>query len=97
MICRICGNTFKLRPNKPGLANVCEDPDCAKQGDKIRHDYGKWMAGVSWENKHTPVITIMKPSRARAFNNAQKRWGAGVTKSITQVRYPSNFGKDNDE
>lgn len=78
MTCLICETKFKLRPGKPGLANVCEDPHCARQGEKLSPSPDKLMAGTTWQNKHTPIVTIMPTRQARAFNNAQRRFGASV-------------------
>lgn len=70
--CRVCGREFALRPGKPGFVDVCENPACLKEAPETIQ---KVMAGVSWENKHTPVVEVMEAAQAKAFNGAQRRRG----------------------
>lgn len=80
-ICKKCDEQFQLLPNHRGLAIHC--PDCAKETTT------PYMACVSWDGKNHGSIAITKDTQyATAFNQAQKRSGYGVGRSLVERKTP---------
>jgi hypothetical protein len=86
-----CGNLYDPDdPRKPGPIHLCAD--CGidlETSDPL-------MACVSWENKHTPIITITDSHTAQVFNAQQRRQGNGPLSSIVQpkeARSAANYSK----
>lgn len=78
-VCTTCKHPFIRRPDHQGFANVC--PGCSTG------DVPRVMGKVAWSGKHTMELEITADrAEAEAFNRAQRRWGAGVIRSITQPR-----------
>ena len=88
LTCRFCGSEFVLSPNKPGRVNVCTDQDCQKKDRKQAPEPEKLMAQVSWENKHTPIITVTTADKAIPFNRVQMRCGAAPLSSFGWNGFP---------
>jgi len=84
--CTSCGEEFQLLPNKPGYANVC--PNCSKGVKEPQ----KLMAEVSWEGKHTPIITVTTAAKAIAFNRAQRR--SGFTANLRFSAQSTSFERE---
>lgn len=87
--CVKCLREFNLLPRHQGYSNVC--PGCSSG------DVAPLVAKVAWSGKHTVEIEITSDTKAAArFNNAQRRWGAGVTRSLTEPKEPrseANYSK----
>ena len=79
-VCRHCGDEFELRPGKPGLIDEC--PLHAHDGVE------KVGGNMIYEHKTAPYIEIKSMASAKRFAALTSRWGAGVTKSLTQSREP---------
>lgn len=77
MTCRDCGEDFIPTPGKPGYVNQCIR--CASDVPKL----GGFM---HWIHKTAPEIEVMPMSKARQMWSQTRRFGAGVTKSITQSK-----------
>jgi DNA-directed RNA polymerase subunit RPC12/RpoP len=88
-ICSKCEHQFQLTADHKGYANVC--PVCSDG------DVSRLVAKVAWSGKHTVEIEITADRRSAAyFNGAQRRWGAGVTRSLTEPKEPkseANYSK----
>lgn len=88
IVCRFCGSEFAPAPDKPGRINVCTDQDCQKRDRRQAPEPEKLMAEVSWENKHTPVITVTTADKATWFNKVQMRHGAAPLSSFGWNGFP---------
>jgi hypothetical protein len=83
--CKQCGEAFVLRADHKGLSTVC--PGCSDG------DIDRVMGKVAWSGKHTMELEITSDRRAaERFNRAQRRYGAGVTASLTEPRESSKAG-----
>jgi len=70
--CRVCGNSFKLLPKKPGFANVCEACTIADPPEEPELK----LATVAWSGKHFPEInTDVDRQTAIRFNRMNSRHG----------------------
>ncbi len=84
-ICKYCEEEFTPGLPHPGLINVCLDPECQKRmaDDGVVEPELK-TACVEWTGKHTVEITITDyPEVSAAFNAAQRRFGMGPLKAIS--------------
>ena len=77
MICRTCGEEFNTYPGKPGFVDQCED--CANDTPKVG-------GNMIWNHKTAPYIEIKSMKEAVRFAKSQQRFGAGVTKCITESK-----------
>lgn len=93
MICRYCHEPFTARPNKPGMIDVCYDTDCQCRDHKEHKEPEKLMAEVSWEGKQTPIANVTTAKKARAFNQAQRRFGASVLRCTLPTRERPSEGE----
>jgi hypothetical protein len=89
-VCKNCETEFIPQPNHQGFVNVCVD---CSEGDVDRV-----MGKVAWSGKHTMEMEITSNRvEAEYFNNRQRRWGAGVIRSITEPKESrqngENYGK----
>ena len=83
-VCVICGESFELMPDKPGLSTHC--PRCSPS-----YEEPKFRAKVSWEGKQTPIVEVTTDvAGADAFNKAQKRFGCSPLR--TMCVNPQPFG-----
>jgi hypothetical protein len=92
LICHICETEFLLLPDHPGLATKCRE--CQDKGA----DTPRVMGKLAWSGKHSFELEITaNREEAIWFNNAQKRLGAGVTRSLCEPKEPResalNYGK----
>jgi hypothetical protein len=78
-ICKYCDEPFVPQWGHPGLINVCLESECQEWAalDGVK-DPEPLTACVAWSGKHTMEISITPyPEVSSAFNNAQRRFGAG--------------------
>jgi len=78
LTCKTCGEDFYSDQNKPGYINVCYD--CTTE------DVEKLGGNMIYEHKTAPGLEIKPISKARGFAKMTKRFGAGVTCSLTTSR-----------
>ena len=84
-ICKYCEAEYKPGPRHPGLITVCAKTECQEQAaaDGVHEPVMK-TACVSWEGKHTPIITVVdSPQFSAQFNGIQRRHGASIGHSFT--------------
>jgi hypothetical protein len=84
-ICKYCEGEYTPGPRHPGLITVCGLTECQERAaaDGVREPSMK-TACVSWEGKHTPIITVVDcPQISAQFNGIQRRHGASIGLSFT--------------
>ena len=84
-VCKYCETKYTPGPRHPGLITVCGLTECQQRAtaDGV-YDPPLKTACVSWEGKHTPIITIVDCSQISAqFNGIQRRHGASIGHSFT--------------
>ena len=81
--CSLCEAAFLLLPDHPGKATECRD--CTSETTE------RVMGKVAWSGKHVCELEITSNRQeAMRFNAAQRRFGAGVIRSIVASKTPTD-------
>lgn len=68
---------------KPGRINVCCDPDCQARDAREAPEPDLEGGNMIWYHKTASVLERKPLSRAVVFASQTRRFGAGVTQSLT--------------
>lgn len=82
--CRDCGSMFTEKPNKPGYRDQC--PECSLKQPEPEPIGGNMV----WTHKTAPELELKPMHKAKEFAKKQERFGAGVTKCLTERREPKS-------
>jgi hypothetical protein len=76
LICRDCGEEYRLERDKPGYATQCWD--CGAKSETT----AKVGGNMVYTSKQAPELEIKSMAEAKKFNRQTRRFGAGVTASL---------------
>ena len=85
--CRECGITFTLYPKKPGFIDQCASCGTMEEDRQTESGIERLGGNMVYLHKTGAQIEIKPMSEARKFSSKTRRFGAGVTMSLTESKY----------